>query len=172
MARFLFLLFFFGSSLLLAQSIQIDEAKATISFHFLDDDVNGSMGDFNFTGNVDLGDLSNSVFSGSVVTKTLDTNNWLRSRHLRARKFFNASEFPKLKFNSSSVSGSSKEFRVTGELEIKGIARTLVWRFKNSDGILTGTAKLNTQDYDISIHERKDRNDVEVTITLPYKQFP
>lgn len=172
MARFLLLLFYFGSASLLAQSVEIDEANAAINFHFLDDDVNGSMGDFDFTGKIDLGDLSNSIFSGSVVTKTLDTNNWLRSRHLRARKFFNASEFPKLKFKSNSVSGSSKEFRVIGELEIKGISRTLVWSFKNSDGILRGTAKLNTQDYDISIHERKDRNDVEVTITLPYKQFP
>ncbi|TDI78766.1 MAG: YceI family protein, partial [Bacteroidetes bacterium] len=83
------------ASPLYAQKITVDESKSVISFNFIDDDVEGNFEDFVFSGNIDLGDLHNSTLSGSVVTKTIDTHNWLRSRHLRSRKYFNARDFPK-----------------------------------------------------------------------------
>lgn len=153
---------------LYAQKITVDESKSVISFNFIDDDVEGNFNGFVFTGNVDLSDLQNSTFSGSVVTKTIDTHNWLRSRHLRSRKYFNARDFPKIKFNSNSISGVADGFQVTGTLQIKGIERTVIWNFTNDGKKLTGTTSVNTHDFDISLHNRKDRNKVTVKIVLPY----
>jgi len=151
-----------------AQKITVDESKAIVSFNFIDDDVDGIFEEFEFTGNVDLSDLQNSTFSGSVISKTIDTHNWLRSRHLRSRKYFNTRDFPKIKFNSTSISGVAEGFQVTGILEIKGIEKTVVWNFTNDGDRLSGITTINTQDFDISLHRRKDRNKVTVEIVLPY----
>lgn len=161
------LLFLVGS--LSAQQITVNEDGALVSFYFIDDKVKGTFGGFQFTGSVDLNDLTNSKISGSVVTKTIDTNNWLRSRHLRARKFFNAKEYPIVTFESSSISGVKEGFQVVGTLQIKGIKKEVIWNFSNNDRKLTGTATLNTRDFDISIHDKKERNKVRATITLPYQ---
>ena len=151
-----------------AQVVNVNEAEAEISFNFIDDDVDGTFDDFQFTGNINLEALENSVFSGSVVTKTIDTNNWLRSRHLRARKYFNASDFPKISFASTSVSGTKDEFQVSGTLVIKGIENTVLWKFENDGQRLIGTTTVNTHDFDISIHDDKVRNKVELSVILPY----
>ena len=151
-----------------AQKITVDESKSTISFNFIDDDVDGIFEEFEFTGNVDLSDLQNSTLSGSVITKTIDTNNWFRSRHLRSRKYFNTKDFPKIKFNSTAISGVAEGFQVTGTLQIKGIERTVIWSFTNDGEKLTGITSVNTHDYNISLHNSKDRNKVTVKIVLPY----
>jgi polyisoprenoid-binding protein YceI len=151
-----------------AQKITVDESKALISFNFIDDDVEGIFEEFEFTGNINLSDLQNSTLSGTVVVKTIDTNNWLRSRHLRSRKYFNARDFPKIKFNSISILGVAEGFQVSGTLQIKGTEKTVIWNFTNDGNQLTGTTSVNTHDYDISIHDRKAQNKVTVKIVLPY----
>lgn len=152
-----------------AQNITVIESESEISFNFIDDDVDGTMGGFEFTGDIDLDNLQSSKFSGAVETKSLDTDNWLRSRHLRARKYFNAKDYPKLTFNSTSVSGSKQGFRVSGMLEIKGIEKQVSWNFSNDGQKLVGTTQINTKDYDISIYTKKERNEVKVTISMPYR---
>ncbi|MEM7187560.1 MAG: YceI family protein [Bacteroidota bacterium] len=150
------------------QPISVNQSEAEISFYFIDDEVDGTMGGFEFTGDIDLSNLPGSAFSGAVATRTLDTNNWLRSRHLRARKYFNAKDHPKLIFESTSVSGVKEGFQVIGTLEIKGIEREVNWVFTNNGTALTGTTQVNTQDYNISIHTKRERNEVKITVRLPY----
>ena len=168
MNKYIYIVLLFTSSLLPAQVVTIIEAQAEVTFNFIDDDVDGVFEGFSFTGQVDLNDLSNSVISGSVETKTIDTNNWLRSRHLRAKKFFNAKDFPQLTFNSTSISGSKIVFRVYGTLKIKGVQKEVVWIFTNDGKTLRGTTTINTTDFNIEIHDDRQRNKTVVTITLPY----
>ena len=151
-----------------AQNISVIETESEISFNFIDDDVDGTMSGFEFTGEINLDDISGSVFSGSVETKSLDTNNWLRSRHLRARKYFNAKDYPRVTFKSTSVSGAKQGFRVTGTLEIKGIEQEVIWDFSNDGERLVGTTQINTKDFDISIHTKRERNEVKITIAMPF----
>lgn len=157
------------TSLLPAQVLDIIEAEAAIAFNFVDDDVDGVFEGFVFTGQFDLNDLSNSAVSGSVETKTIDTNNWLRSRHLRAKKYFNAKDFPKLTFKSTTISGTKNAFKVNGTLEIKGTKKAVVWNFTNDGKTLKGTTTINTTDFNIEIHEDRQRNKTVVTIALPYR---
>jgi len=153
---------------LYAQSISIIESEAEIQFLFVDDDVDGSLSKFNFNGAINLDDLANSDFSGSVAMETLDTDNWFRDRHLRSKKYFNNKTYPLLSFKSTSVSGAGSEFLVRGNLTIKGISRPVTFNFRKLPGKLQGTAQINTSQFDILIHDEISRNMVEVTITLPY----
>ena len=168
MNKYILIALLITTSHLPAQVLDITETEAEIAFNFLDDDVDGVFAEFSFTGQVDLNDLSNSVFSGSVETKTIDTNNWLRSRHLRAKKYFNAKDFPKINFKSTTISGTKMAFQVNGTLEIKGIKKAVVWKFTNNGKTLKGTTTINTIDFDIEIHEDRQRNKTVVTVVLPY----
>lgn len=157
------------TSLLPAQVLDIIDEEAKVAFHFVDDEVDGYFEGFSFTGRLDLNDLSNSLLSGSVETNTIDTNNWLRSRHLRAKKYFNAKDFPKLTFKSTSISGTKQSFRIEGTLEIKGIEKTVVWNFTNDGEKLEGTTTVNTADFQIEIHNDRQRNKTVISISLPYR---
>ena len=69
----------------IAQS-SVDASKSSVFFVFVDDDVDGSISGFEFTGTINLEDLSKMILSGSVVMETLDTDNWLRTSHLSSQK--------------------------------------------------------------------------------------
>ena len=169
MNKYILIALLITSSLLPAQVLDITEAEATIAFNFVDDDVDGVFEGFSFTGKVDLDDLANSSLSGSVESKTIDTNNWLRSRHLRAKKYFNAKDFQRITFNSTTISGTKTTFKVSGTLAIKGIKKAVVWNFSNDGKTLKGTTTINTIDFNIEIHEDRQRNKTVVTIALPYQ---
>ena len=48
--------------------------------------------------------LENSIFKGSVDSKTLDTNNGLRNWSLRSGKYFDVDDHPKITFESKEIS--------------------------------------------------------------------
>ncbi|NND63547.1 MAG: YceI family protein [Flavobacteriaceae bacterium] len=150
--------------------VTVNEAAAKISFLFIDDDVDGTISDFNFTGNIDPNNFENSNLSGSVVMETLDTNNWFRDRHLRAKKYFNAKDFPQLSFQSSSIIPSSElgRYKVSGTLTIKGISKLVEFIFSTAANNIIGQTNINTSNFDIFIHKQKERNEVEIQIEIPF----
>lgn len=167
MKKTIFILILSFSNLLFAQQLKIDEAKTTVSFLFLDDDVDGTLSDFKFTGNLDLNELETSTISGSVASKTIDTNNWFRNRHLR-NKYFKANEFPLISFKSTSISASEDSIIVQGKLIIKNISKAVKFSFTNKNNILTGKTSINASDFDIFIHDDASRNKLTIKISMPY----
>ena len=163
--RFLFLIVLTQTGI--AQNIVVNEAKATVEFLFLDDDVDGTLSDFKFTGNFDLNSLETSTLSGTVATETIDTDNWLRNRHLR-KKYFKSDDFPLLKFQSNRISAEGDALIVNGMLTIKGISKAANFRFTNTSNLPIGKASINASDFDIYIHDETERNKVTITISLPY----
>jgi polyisoprenoid-binding protein YceI len=167
MKKTLFLFFMACSQVIIAQNIVVNEDKATVDFLFLDDDVDGTLSDFKFTGSLDFNALETSTLSGTVATETIDTDNWLRNRHLR-NKYFKSDDFPLLKFKSDSISAEGDSFIVNGVLTIKGISKIASFRFSKTSNLLTGKASMNASDFDINIHDETSRNKLTITIVLPY----
>lgn len=152
----------------LSQSVKVHDAEASIHFVFKDDDVDGTLSDFKFTGAIDLDDLENSVFAGSVASETLDTDNWIRNSMLRGRKYFNAKAFPTITFKSTAIETSGNKLLVKGDLEMKGIRKSVTFIFTRSSNSLKGTATVNTSHWGINVHKNEEQNLVDITITLPY----
>ncbi len=155
---------------MVAQELSINEANTSITFFFEDQEVSGTMSDFDFTGLINLQAIEESTISGSIRTESLDTDNWLRNRHLRSKKYFSAKAHPRLYFKSNRIESTDSGFRVSGELIIKGISKPVVWNFTDSNTSLIGTTTINTHDYDIKVYDKRSRNKVSITITLPYKK--
>jgi len=157
------------TTMVVAQPITIDQTNASISFLFLDDDVDGTLSGFKFTGSLDFNALETSTISGTVASKTIDTDNWLRNRHLR-NKYFKTDDFPTISFKSTSISASEGFYRVNGTLTIKGINKKVSFKFKKATNKLIGTATINAAHFDIYIHDEAARNKVSFKILLPYSE--
>lgn len=150
-----------------AQQIQVDEERGTVTFLFVDDDVDGTLSDFKFTGNVDLGQLESATIAGTVASETIDTDNWLRDRHLR-RKYFEVDDYPLLKFKSTSIIASEDVYIVKGSLTMKGIEKEVTFTLSKKVGKLVLEASINASHFNINIHDEVDRNKVDIVIVLPY----
>lgn len=156
---------------LTAQSTTINNERAQIQFRFVEDDVDGSFSDFKFTGSIDATAFESSQISGSVAMETIDTNNWLRNRHLRAKKYFHAKEYPLLHFESNTVvpTQSLGVYQLKGTFTIKGISKEVTLKLKNDIQGIKIEGILNAADFSIEIHKEYKENLVEISIWLPYR---
>ena len=150
-----------------AQSTQVDNDRANVSFVFLDGDVEGSISGFVFNGRINTDDLTQSEIKGSVETKSLDTNNWLRSRHLRSKKYFAVKDHPRLQFVGESIERGVYGYTLNGQLTIKGVTKAVSLDLRQEVDKLTVSGMINTQDYDITIYDEVDRNRVKFSVVLP-----
>ena len=125
---------------------------------------NGLGGQFSF----DPDDPGNASFDIEVETANVDTNNGKRDGHLKSGDFFNAKEFPKIRFHSTKVTpGSGNSYRVTGNLDRASGEQVLELLGRLNSEVLT----LIVVTHDASVALRADRvlllEDGRIVRTLP-----
>lgn len=84
----------------------------------------------------DPADMTTAEFAGSVDVATITTADEQRDAHLRSADFFDAENHPKLTFKSTHVERAGDDYKVTGELSIRGVTKTV-----NFDMVYEGTGK-------------------------------
>jgi polyisoprenoid-binding protein YceI len=70
-------------------------------------------------------DGANSVFNVSIKAESIDTGVQKRDDHLRSADFFNVKQFPEITFKSTKVEGSGAELKVTGDLTLHGVTKSV-----------------------------------------------
>jgi polyisoprenoid-binding protein YceI len=83
-------------------------------------------GRFNeFAGTLDMTgeDVTTGKLTLEVKTASVDTGNQRRDDHLRNPDFFNAVQFPVVKFESTGVRAAGSGFEVTGNLTLHGVTK-------------------------------------------------
>ena len=102
-------------------------ATAAIGFvarHTMVTKVRGSFNEFEGSGYFDADQPANSHLELVIKAASIDTRNADRDGHLRGNDFFAMDEYPKITFRSTSVEQTGDaEYRVTGDLTIKGITK-------------------------------------------------
>ena len=110
----------------------VDSTHSKVGFsikHLVFTDVEGSFKEFE--GSLDLKEsFEKSSFQGSVDIASIDTGVEKRDGHLKSADFFDAKKHPKMKFETTSLSGSAKSFQAKGKLSIKGITKDVVFKGK------------------------------------------
>ena len=107
----------------------VDAAHSKVGFsvkHMGIANVRGEFGEFE--GTLEIGeDLSTARAYGTVKTASVDTNQEQRDEHLRSPDFFDAAQYPEIKFESTSiVAGGGDSVRITGDLTLHGETREIV----------------------------------------------
>src|SRR5205807_5561829 len=54
---------------------------------------------------------------------SIDTRTEQRDNHLRSADFLDVENFPAIKFRSTRIEGDSEEFKLTGDLTIRGVTK-------------------------------------------------
>ena len=109
----------------------VDATHSSVGFevkHMMVSKVKGSFDQF--TADVeatDLGDLTSAKISFEIDVKSVNTKNEDRDNHLRSADFFNVEEFEKITFKSTNISGSGEDFKVTGDLTIRDVTKTVTF---------------------------------------------
>ena len=111
-----------------AQNWQIDHAHSDIFFtvrHMVITKVRGRFAKWDGKLVLDEQTPSNSHVEVSIDAASINTNEEKRDGHLRSADFLDAEKFPKLTFKSTKVEGSGERLKVTGDLTIRGVTKSV-----------------------------------------------
>jgi polyisoprenoid-binding protein YceI len=109
---------------------KIDAAHTTVSFsvkHMMITTVRGSFSNASGFIEYDESNPSAATVDAKVEVATVNTNAPDRDAHLRSADFFNAEVHPELSFKSSKVDLSGQNAKVTGDLTIAGVTKSVVF---------------------------------------------
>ena len=164
---FLFLLI--GSIGFLNLRAQTEIKSAEVSFVFISKDVDGTIDGFESESSIDLNNIEDSSFKGSVAVETIKTGNFLRDWSLKKSKYFNEEDHPKILFESTSIAKTNSGFLVDGNVTIKGKSKPLSISFKRNGNQLTGKASLYSSDFGVNIKSKREDNLVQINILFELK---
>lgn len=72
--------------------------------------------------------LADSSVTATIQAASFSSGDAGRDGHVKSADFFDVETFPTLTFASSAVSGDQEDFELTGELTIRGIAKTVTFK--------------------------------------------
>ena len=128
------------SSTAVTGTYAVDPSHSRIGFvarHAMVTKVRGSFNEFEGSGHFDAENPANSRLTVTIQATSIDTRNADRDAHLRGNDFFDMDTYPTISFASTAVAAASDStYRVTGDLTIKGITRSV-----SLDVELTGTVQ-------------------------------
>jgi len=99
-------------------------------------------------------DLYESKMDVTVEVATIETGNDKKNTHARSEKWFDAEQFPKIRFSSKSFELVGANYNVVGDLEIKGISKEVIIPFTFTSevglGLFEGKIIVDRNDFGIS----------------------
>lgn len=120
---------------------------------------------------IKLDNPNNYQVSGTADVAKIHTNNSKRDADLQKKNWFDASQFPKISMQSTSVE-KIKDNLFTGifTITIKGITQTKKLDFTIQNQLLTADFTLNINDFDLGGGMMKILvgKDVDVSLRIPY----
>lgn len=123
-----------------AQKWAVDKVHSSVKFnitHLVISEVEGSFKVYDGSISNTKSDFSDAQINFSVDVASINTDNEMRDEHLKADDFFNAKDFPKMTFKSSSFKKKSgNTYELSGDLTIRNVTKKV--KFQVTYG---GTAK-------------------------------
>lgn len=103
----------------------------------------------------DPANLASSSFEATIEVSSINTGIDMRDNHLRQEEYFDAKNYPTIKFVSTKVTPSNKSgiLYIFGRLTIKNITREISFPFKTTaqEGgyVFSGEFKINRRDFKV-----------------------
>lgn len=154
---------------------EIVESESRIDFKIKNLLVNTVKGTFSgMTGEVTFmeNDLKNSKFNVCVDASTVNTGIEKRDEHLRTEDFFHVEKYPKICFESNSITKTESGFKTEGKLTMHGVTKEVSIPFLNGENTLVGSFILNRKDYSVGEDVGSFTADDEVQVTITCKTAP
>ncbi|HET9733448.1 MAG TPA: YceI family protein [Acidimicrobiales bacterium] len=162
----------------------VDPSHSRIGFvarHAMVTKVRGSFNEFEGTGYFDAANPANSSLQLTIKAASIDTRNADRDAHLRSNDFFDMETYPEITFASTGVEQTGdNEYRVTGDLTIKGVTRPVTVDFEYTGSAVDpygnqrvgfeGTTTVNRKDWGVNWNAALEAGGVLVSekVTLEF----
>lgn len=163
---------------------QIDPRHSSAEFavtHMMISKVRGEFHGVNGTIVYDDQDVSKSSVNVVIDATTVDTQEPDRDKDLKSPNFFDVAKYPTITFKSTKVEKSGDGLKITGDLTIHGVTKSVVlsatvpqparkdpWGLQRTAA--SATTKINRQDYGVTWNKTLDGGGVlvsdDVNITL------
>ena len=142
---------------------KLDKVHSNVLFtvrHLVISEVIGRFTDYDVTLKASNKEFSDASIEAVVKTASIETENDNRDNHLRSDDFFNAQQFPEMRFTSTAMKRiSDKEYELTGDLTIRDITKPVTFKVELL-GIIDGgqfgtrsgwkaSTTINRFDYDL-----------------------
>ena len=141
----------------------VDKMHSSVKFnvtHLVISEVDGSFRVYDGSLVSDNADFSNAKIDFEVDVNSINTDNSMRDDHLKSDDFFNAAEFPKMKFVSTSFKKKSgNNYTLVGDLTIRNITKKVTFDvvyggttkdgYGNTKAGFRATGKINRFDYNL-----------------------
>jgi polyisoprenoid-binding protein YceI len=104
----------------------LDPMHSEVQFkvkHLVISTVTGFFKSFEGELTTDNDDFQNAKVNVSLDVNSIDTNQANRDEHLKSAEFFDSEKHPKISFSSTSLTKASDDYKLTGDLTIKGITK-------------------------------------------------
>lgn len=104
----------------------LDPTHSELQFkvkHLMITTVTGSLNVLTASLTSESDDFEHAQVKFEADTASIDTGNNDRDNHLKSGDFFNADEFPKVSFESTSFTKDGGDYTLKGDLTIKGVTK-------------------------------------------------
>jgi polyisoprenoid-binding protein YceI len=113
----------------------IDATHTRLGFsarHAMVTTVRGAFTSFEGTATVDTENPANSKVELAIDVPSIETGVADRDGHLKSADFFDAENFPKITFSSTSVERDGADWAITGDLTIKDVTKPVTILFEET----------------------------------------
>ena len=117
------------ASMAFAAPYNVDAAHTAVGFkikHMMVSSTNGKFKNFSGTFEYDEKTKTVSNVKGKIIVDSIDTDNVDRDKHLKSPDFFDSAKYTDITFVSKSIKGN----KITGDLTIKGITKTVTLNYE------------------------------------------
>ncbi len=138
----------------------LDSSHTSVEFsvkHLMITNVKGEFKNFDSDIDFDAKSKTFESFSATVETKSIDTDNAKRDKHLISEDFFFSKKYPEMTFVMKSYKSDGDEGKMTGDLTIRGVTKIVIFDvedigtikdFKGNNRVgFTIKGKINRTDY-------------------------
>jgi len=145
--------------------------KDGYSIKFTSKDPSGIFKEFSGKILFDEADLKSSKFDLAVKVSSISTGNGMMNKKALSKEWFDATQFPDIKFISTKIEKSDKGYSIIGNLTIKGTTKLTkiptVYKSNGNDGSFSGVFYVKRSIFKLG-HESDAVPDVlKVTFNVP-----
>lgn len=142
----------------------VDQSHSSVGFEVKHMMVSKVKGTFDaYTAEVeaaDLADLTTATIEFKFDVTSINTRSEDRDNHLKSGDFFDGESFPTIDFKSTSITKDGDDYKVTGDLTIKGVTNPVTFdveyggKGKNPWGVevygFEAEAKINREEFGLT----------------------
>ncbi len=112
-----------------AWTFAVDKEHTSIEFevsHLMLSSVKGRFDDFEGVAELDVKTFALRSFSGTVIAKSINTNQEMRDKHLRSADFFDVEKFPQLRLEASGLNvAKGSKTTVKAKITIRDVTQDI-----------------------------------------------